>query len=223
MIGSRWVPGGSVVNWPRPRELLSRGGNLYVRLLLGIPVRDATAGFRLFRRATLETIDLDAVQSTGYVLPDRPGLPHRARRAARRRGADRVRRARARRLQDERRRRDRVAAGGSPAGACRAARAAATVRAGVTIPQAHAYAAPPRAGSAWLLVAAFVVVPLVEIYVLIQVGQVDRAWWTILLLVARQHARRLADQARGRPRLAGAARGAAAAGGCRPASWPTGR
>ncbi len=50
MIGSRWVPGGSVVNWPWHRRLLSRGGNLYTRALLGIPVRDATAGFRLFRR-----------------------------------------------------------------------------------------------------------------------------------------------------------------------------
>ena len=68
VIGSRWVPGGSVVNWPRRRELLSRGGNLYVRLLLGISVRDATAGFRLFRRQTLEKIDLAKVQSTGYVF-----------------------------------------------------------------------------------------------------------------------------------------------------------
>lgn len=68
VIGSRWVPGGSVVNWPRRREVLSRGGNLYVRLLLGVSVRDATAGFRLFRRTTLEKIDLDAVQSTGYVF-----------------------------------------------------------------------------------------------------------------------------------------------------------
>ncbi|MGZ4612593.1 MAG: polyprenol monophosphomannose synthase [Kineosporiaceae bacterium] len=68
VIGSRWVPGGSVVNWPRRREALSRGGNLYVRLLLGIDVRDATAGYRLFRRATLEKIDLATVQSTGYVF-----------------------------------------------------------------------------------------------------------------------------------------------------------
>lgn len=68
VIGSRWVPGGSVVNWPRSREALSRGGNLYVRLLLGLRVRDATAGFRLFRRATLEAIDLTTVQSTGYVF-----------------------------------------------------------------------------------------------------------------------------------------------------------
>lgn len=68
VIGSRWVPGGSVVNWPRRRELLSRGGNLYVRMLLGVSVRDATAGFRVFRRTTLEKIDLDSVESTGYVF-----------------------------------------------------------------------------------------------------------------------------------------------------------
>ncbi|GAA4098118.1 dolichol-phosphate mannosyltransferase [Nocardioides kongjuensis] len=68
VIGSRWVPGGSVVNWPWQRELLSRGGNLYVRVLLGIGVRDATAGYRLFRRSTLERIRLDEVRSTGYVF-----------------------------------------------------------------------------------------------------------------------------------------------------------
>jgi dolichol-phosphate mannosyltransferase len=68
VIGSRWVPGGSVVNWPFRREILSRGGNLYVRVLLGVPIRDATAGFRLFRRSALEAIDLDSVQSTGYVF-----------------------------------------------------------------------------------------------------------------------------------------------------------
>ncbi|MCW2795732.1 MAG: Dolichyl-phosphate beta-D-mannosyltransferase [Nocardioides sp.] len=68
VIGSRWVPGGSVVNWPLSREVLSRGGNFYVRMLLGIKVRDATAGYRLFRRSTLEKIELDRVQSTGYVF-----------------------------------------------------------------------------------------------------------------------------------------------------------
>lgn len=66
VLGSRWVPGGSVVNWPWTRKALSRGGNLYTRALLGIPVRDATGGFRLFRRATLEKIQLDSVQSVGY-------------------------------------------------------------------------------------------------------------------------------------------------------------
>lgn len=68
VIGSRWIPGGSVVNWPLDRTLLSRGGNLYVRLLLGIDVRDATAGYRLYRRQTLEKIDLASVRSTGYVF-----------------------------------------------------------------------------------------------------------------------------------------------------------
>jgi len=68
VIGSRWVAGGSVTNWAFTRELLSRGGNLYTRLLLGIHVRDATAGYRLFRRATLEKIDLSGVRSTGYVF-----------------------------------------------------------------------------------------------------------------------------------------------------------
>jgi dolichol-phosphate mannosyltransferase len=68
VIGSRWVPGGSIVNWPRSRELLSRGGNIYTRVLLGIPVRDATAGYRLFRRTTLERIGLEQVQSAGYVF-----------------------------------------------------------------------------------------------------------------------------------------------------------
>lgn len=68
VIGSRYVPGGSVVNWPIQRLALSRGGNLYVRLLLGIKVKDATAGYRLFRRATLEAIDLGSVRSTGYVF-----------------------------------------------------------------------------------------------------------------------------------------------------------
>lgn len=68
VIGSRWVRGGSVVNWPLGRQLLSRGGNLYVRLLLGIGVHDATAGFRLFRRTTLEKLHLDDVESTGYVF-----------------------------------------------------------------------------------------------------------------------------------------------------------
>jgi dolichol-phosphate mannosyltransferase len=68
VIGSRWVPGGSVVNWPWHRRLLSRAGNLYTRLLLGVRVRDATAGFRIFRRDALETIRLERVQSLGYVF-----------------------------------------------------------------------------------------------------------------------------------------------------------
>jgi dolichol-phosphate mannosyltransferase len=68
VIGSRWVPGGSVVNWPWHRRALSRAGNLYTRVLLGMSVRDATAGFRIFRRETLERVHLDEVQSLGYVF-----------------------------------------------------------------------------------------------------------------------------------------------------------
>jgi dolichol-phosphate mannosyltransferase len=68
VIGSRWVPGGSVLNWPRSRELLSRGGNRYTQMLLGIDVRDATAGYRLFRRTTLERIQLEEIVSLGYVF-----------------------------------------------------------------------------------------------------------------------------------------------------------
>ncbi|MFZ3417523.1 polyprenol monophosphomannose synthase [Arthrobacter sp. 3Tela_A] len=66
VIGSRWVPGGSVVNWPLHRKLLSRAGSTYSRLMLGIPVRDITAGYRAFRRSTLEKLDLAAVESVGY-------------------------------------------------------------------------------------------------------------------------------------------------------------
>ncbi len=65
-LGSRWVPGGTVVNWPRSREVLSRGGNLYTRLALGLPLRDATGGFRAYRTAALEKLDLAGVQSQGY-------------------------------------------------------------------------------------------------------------------------------------------------------------
>ncbi|WP_153504555.1 polyprenol monophosphomannose synthase [Cumulibacter manganitolerans] len=66
VIGSRWVPGGSIANWPRERELLSRLGNLYIRGLLGLPLRDVTAGFRAYRADTLRAIGLDDVQSQGY-------------------------------------------------------------------------------------------------------------------------------------------------------------
>jgi dolichol-phosphate mannosyltransferase len=66
VLGSRYVPGGTVVNWPRSRELLSRGGNIYVRLMLGLHLKDATGGYRAYRAATLERIGLDQVESQGY-------------------------------------------------------------------------------------------------------------------------------------------------------------
>jgi len=65
-LGSRYVPGGAVVNWSKRREALSRGGNLYVRLALGVTLRDATGGYRAFRRAVLEGIDYREVMSQGY-------------------------------------------------------------------------------------------------------------------------------------------------------------
>jgi dolichol-phosphate mannosyltransferase len=66
VIGSRYVAGGSVENWPAHRMAISRGGNLYIRLLLGIPVHDATAGFRAYRTTALEKLGLDHVESQGY-------------------------------------------------------------------------------------------------------------------------------------------------------------
>lgn len=66
VLGSRWVPGGVVVNWPRSRQLLSRGGNAYVRIMLGIGLRDATGGYRAYRAGALRAIGLDTVQSQGY-------------------------------------------------------------------------------------------------------------------------------------------------------------
>ncbi|MCG2622153.1 polyprenol monophosphomannose synthase [Arthrobacter sp. I2-34] len=64
--GSRWVAGGKVVNWPLHRKLLSRGGSLYSRILLGVRVHDITGGFNAFHARTLRSIDLDAVESVGY-------------------------------------------------------------------------------------------------------------------------------------------------------------
>jgi dolichol-phosphate mannosyltransferase len=66
VLGSRWVQGGRVVNWPRSRELLSRGGNWWTRRMLRLPLRDATGGYRAYRRAVLDALPLDAVASQGY-------------------------------------------------------------------------------------------------------------------------------------------------------------
>jgi dolichol-phosphate mannosyltransferase len=60
------VPGGSVVNWPRHRELVSRGGSLYARLMLGLSVRDVTAGYRVYPTEVVEAIDYESVVSRGY-------------------------------------------------------------------------------------------------------------------------------------------------------------
>ncbi len=66
VIGSRWVRGGSVVDWPVHRKVISVGGNLYVKLMLGLPVNDATAGFRVYRTSALQVMDLHRVSSAGY-------------------------------------------------------------------------------------------------------------------------------------------------------------
>jgi dolichol-phosphate mannosyltransferase len=66
VLGSRWVPGGRVENWPLLRKLISRGGTTYARLALGVPLRDVTGGYRAFRAETLRQLDLHDVASQGY-------------------------------------------------------------------------------------------------------------------------------------------------------------
>jgi dolichol-phosphate mannosyltransferase len=66
VLGSRYVPGGGTVNWGLGRKIVSRGGSLYARTLLGVRVRDLTGGFKCFRREVLEAIDLASVECTGY-------------------------------------------------------------------------------------------------------------------------------------------------------------
>ena len=67
-IGSRYVPGGEVVNWGRVRRFLSKGGNVYARLWLGFPVKDATSGFRAFRATALTEAHLSSIRSEGYAF-----------------------------------------------------------------------------------------------------------------------------------------------------------
>ena len=205
VIGSRWVPGGSVVNWPLRREVLSRGGNLYVRLLLGIdghatpPPASGCSGAPPWRRSTSAS-----VQSTGYVFQTdlvtrtlAAGLTVREvpiEFVERERGDSKMSGA----VASESLRRI------TALGAARAPRPGAPGAA-----EALARWPPAPIGAAagcWSSL--FVVVPLVEIYVLIQVGQVIGALVDDPAAGRRQPPRRLADQARGRPGLAGAARGA---------------
>jgi dolichol-phosphate mannosyltransferase len=68
VLGSRYVPGGSVGNWGLGRRFVSRGGSLYAQALLGVHVRDLTGGFKCYRRAVLEAIDLDAIHTRGYAF-----------------------------------------------------------------------------------------------------------------------------------------------------------
>jgi dolichol-phosphate mannosyltransferase len=66
VLGSRWIKDGRVVNWAKSREVLSRGGNLYTRMWLGIPIHDATGGFRAYRMSALAVMNTDQVESQGY-------------------------------------------------------------------------------------------------------------------------------------------------------------
>ena len=68
VLGSRWIPGGGTRNWPRSRQLLSQWGSFYARTWLNLPIRDITGGFKCFRREVLESIDLDAINTTGYAF-----------------------------------------------------------------------------------------------------------------------------------------------------------
>jgi len=68
VIGSRYISGVNVINWPMSRLLLSYFANVYSRVITGLPLRDGTGGFKCFRREVLETIDLDAVQASGYAF-----------------------------------------------------------------------------------------------------------------------------------------------------------
>lgn len=68
VIGSRYVPGGRIEDWPQHRRVLSRGGNSYARWLTGCPVRDATSGYRVFRRQALTSIDVTRLRSNGYAF-----------------------------------------------------------------------------------------------------------------------------------------------------------
>jgi len=66
VLGSRWVAGGKVSNWPKSREALSRGANAYARFIIGIPLRDTTGGYRVYRAEVLRSFDLTTVRSQGY-------------------------------------------------------------------------------------------------------------------------------------------------------------
>ncbi len=66
VLGSRWVPGGKVLNWPKSRQILSQGGNIYARIMLGFKIADSTGGYRAYRTKALKEIDLKGIDSQGY-------------------------------------------------------------------------------------------------------------------------------------------------------------
>ena len=101
VLGSRYVPGGSIPNWGAVRRFISYGGSVYGRIVLGTRMRDLTGGFKCFRREVLETLDLDAIDAKGYAFQIE--TTYRALQAGftRRRDPDHVRRAQRRRVEDE--------------------------------------------------------------------------------------------------------------------------
>ena len=68
VLGSRYVPGGDTAGWPRHRKLISRVGGRYARAVLNVPIQDLTGGFKVYRRETLEALDIDHIASDGYVF-----------------------------------------------------------------------------------------------------------------------------------------------------------
>ena len=143
VLGSRWVAGGTVRNWPKSRELLSRGGNTYARLMLGIGLKDATGGYRAYRASHAARDRARRGGVPGVLLPDRPGHAGDPGRAPGRGGADHVRRTGARHSQDEPGDRRARRSGGSPSGASPAAAAGSGPPARLTPPgQLQGMAAP---------------------------------------------------------------------------------
>ena len=104
VLGSRYVAGGGTVNWGPMRKLISRGGSLYARTILGVGVRDLTGGFKCFRRAALEALDLDSVSAQGYGFQIEMTYRAVKRGLARRGGADHLRRPPRRPVEDVARR-----------------------------------------------------------------------------------------------------------------------
>lgn len=100
VIGSRNVTGGDIVGWGPGRHLLSKGGSLYSRLILGVAVRDLTSGYKAFRREALEAIFADRVESNGYSFRNRDDVSRVAARPKRARSADSIHRSASGRIQD---------------------------------------------------------------------------------------------------------------------------
>ena len=188
--GSRWVPGGKVVNWPKSREILSRGGSLWTRMMLGVPLRDATGGFNAFRAATLRGVKPDEIASAGYCF--QIDLGWRALKAGYR-VVEGVPITFVEREYGQSKMSQKIVAEAlvrttwwgvrAPHPAAPGARGQEAPRAGLTM----SYVAPQqRRGGSWILpvlMVGMVALPFVEIYLIVQVGQLIGVWWTLAILV----------------------------------------